>query len=197
MKFILALLLLAVGCEYKKEREFRPGGRDKLTTPKTRLTPSTQTDINTAPVTQTTSSPKAENLIFPIIPSSSHTVFLLKSSDYKKISFSAEPSVHPLSLLAGLSGTVSLKTSNGIYYLSLTPNQGNLILHFELSEAGTTVKTSDQAQVTQNQILMTSNKPILFYTTENSQVSLLCINTSGLEKILTIKKELPNTDKCS
>ena len=208
MKFIL-VLLLTVGCLYNKDDEFQPpGGRDKLTKPKNRQSPA-QTDINTDTTSQTANKPEIdttsqtsdssdnESLIFPIIPSASHTSLLLKSSDYKKISFSAKPETHSLSLVAGLSGTISLKSRNGIYHLSLTPNQGNLILHFELSETGTNVKTSDQAQVSQNQPLLTSNKPITFYITENSEINLLCINTVGLEKVLTVKKDLPNIEECS
>lgn len=216
MKFVFALFLFTVACEFKEKPEFSPpGGRERLTTPKTRLTPTAPADTKTAsvdqsipanqtaptdqtnPANQTADSSKTESLIFPIIPSASHTSFTLKSSDYKKIIFSAKPSSHPLSLIAGLSGTISLKSSNGMYYLTLTPKKGNLALHFELSEAETTLNISDQAQVTQNQNLLTSNKPILFYTTENSKISFLCINTTGLEKVLTVIKELPDTDECS
>ncbi|MCZ0932878.1 MAG: hypothetical protein OXJ52_06990 [Oligoflexia bacterium] len=205
MKLISLFLVFVftTGCVWTTEDEsqFR-GQRDKLKKPKVRSTLGEKTDIVATPShppvapKPSAPAPSAESLIFPLIPSASHSSFLLKSSDHKKISFSAKPDTHPLSLIAGLSGTVSLNTQNGVHYLSLTPSQSSKILHFELSEEGTTVETSNQAQVTQGQVLMKSNQPIVFYITENSETNLLCINTTQLETVLTVTKELPDTEDC-
>ena len=137
-----------------------------------------------------------ESLILPFEFNASHKSLLLKSADHKRISFSATPNTMPIRLVAGLSGTVSLKTQNGFHYLSLTPKQGSQTLHFELSESASTVETSDQAEVTQKQLLMTSSKPIVFYIQSNSEINVICLNTSGLEEVLKVVKELPDIDDC-
>ena len=196
--------MFATSCVWTKQNDNtnHPGQRSKLKKPKPRLSPKAKTDIavtpnnSPAPLSPSAPAPAVESLIFPIIRSASHNSFLLQSSDHKKISFSAKPNTHPLSLIAGLSGTVSLSTQNGTHYLSLTPSQGRKILHFELSEDGTTVETNNQSQVTQGQFLMKSIKPIVFYIEENSEISLLCINTTQIEKDITVIKELPKTDNC-
>ena len=197
---ILALFLFStVSCIVKDDKTQFPGERSKFSGKKARVTPTIENASGTASTpspTQTTPSTTTEALFFPFQFNSHHSSILLKSSDHQKISFSAEPSNFPLSLVAGFSGTVSLNTRNGIHYLSLTPRQGNSILHFELSETGTAVKTTNQAQVRQKQILMESNKPILFYITNNSELSLLCLDTSQLEKVFTVKKELPKASEC-
>ena len=211
MKLISLCLLFsfAVGCVRFNEKTSRfPGQREKKTHKRTRLSPTaSQVTAQPADTSQVADSavsanqntvPKSdtESLIFPFRLSAGHNSLLLKSSDNEKISFSVKPDTQPFTLIAGLSGTVSLNTQNGTHYLSLTPNQGSQILHFELSEEGSAVETSDQAKVSQRQVLMKSNKPIVFYITENSEPHSLCINTSSIEKILTVVKELPETEAC-
>ena len=198
--FLCSLLIVACTRSNPETNRF-PGQREKQTHKRTRLSPTVnQTTIQTAttPSTNQKTAPKpnTESLIFPFILSEGHKSLILKSSDNEKISFSVQPETLPLTLVAGLSGTVSLKKQNETYYLSLTPHQARQILHFELSEKDSVVETSDQAQVSQSQILMKSSKPIVFYITENSEFHILCINTSSIEKSLTVVKELSSTPAC-
>ena len=199
---LLFLLSLSTNCVRFDENDSKfSGGREKKDDRKPRLT-QTHVNIQTTETAQQVASNQnapastSESLIFPIVPSANHTSFFIKSSDHQKISFSAQPDTQPLTLIAGLSGTVSLKTQNGMHHLSLTPHQGNKILHFELSETGAILATSDQAQVTQKQILIKSVQPITFYISSNSEIDVLCLNTASLEKSLKVVKELPNTEDC-
>ena len=205
---LFSLFILFTGCNFAPEEKNQfSGGREKMTKKRAR---ETQENRSPAPpvvvkTTQTaqpavpgqkTSATVSESLILPFKFSAGHKSVLLKSADHKRISFSAAPNTEPVRLIAGLSGKLSLKTQNGFHYLSLTPNQGSQTLHFELSESASTVETSDQAEVKQKQLLMTSSKPIVFYIQSDSEVNVICLNTSGLEKVLKVVKELPDTADC-
>ena len=149
--------------------------------------------INANPTAESPS----ENLVFPFNVNTKHTLLLIKSSDNEKFSFSTQPSHPALKLIAGLSGTVSLQTNNGKHYLNLKSKSSNLVLHFELSVEGTTILTSNQAQVNQKDILMTSEQAILYYISSNSEIHALCLDTSDLEKIIQVRKEFPKISDCS
>ena len=211
MKFLLlGLFIFSISCirlPNEEGAQFSGGREKKETRARNRVeqNPEIATAEEPSPVVETVGTTEApvnidksssENLIFPFQLSSLHSSLLIKSSDHKKISFSVDPKHQPLTLLAGLSGSVSLNTSNGTHYLKLTPTNGNVTLHFELSEAGSTLQTKDKAQVSQGQVLVKSTKPILYYISSNSEISVLCLNTSGLEQIIKVVKDLPKTDKC-
>ena len=211
---LLPFLFVAIsGCEFRYSQEKTEsnnfsGNRVKIKGKRARATPNKQKTVVKATTSpeqsadpqtaspQDNSEPQVESLIFPFTLTSNHNSLLVKSSDNKKISFHAKPETEPISLIAGLSGTISLNTENGVHYLDLIPDKGDQTLHFELSEEGTTVEIQNQAQVSQSQILMKSNKPIVFYVKTNSEIDLLCMNTADLEERLTVVKELPDANEC-
>ena len=206
MKIIVFLLSLSMtACiQVKEEQTAFRAGRNKLSAKKIRLTPKANSLIVSKPADKQPSAPPTtgaqtlpEKIIPPFTLTPSHTVLFLKSDDYKKFNISVEPNTQPFNVVAGLSGTVSLRIENGTYYLSLTPNQGSKTLYYELSQTGTAVKTMDQAKVSQGQTLMTSLKPVVFYVKDRSDIQTLCFDIAHSDQTLTIKKELPNTDECS
>lgn len=165
----------------------KPEGLDQNTTPSHTLN------------TEQEDTPLREDFIFPFRLTNKHSSLILKSSDHEKISFSVKPETEPLALIAGFDGKVSLKKNNGIIYLSLTPhnNTTNQVFYFELNEKESLVEVEDKSSVSEGQVLMLSPKAITWYVEENEQISVLCINTSQLEKVIEVVKELPKTEQCS
>ena len=195
---LLIIFIVAVNCSppVPEQKSQFSGGREVKTETKPRKPQHTESQINidASPVqtAQAAQQTKADSSLFPFRLVEQHDILLIKSSDHKRISVSALPSTQAISLIAGFNGLVSLKTKDGIHYLTLTSGQTNKSLHFELSEKDSTVETSDQATVTQNQILMKSTKPIVYYISSDSKIHKLCLNLKSSGLNLQVENDLPS-----
>lgn len=164
------------------------------------ITEST-TEEDTSPVATSepvASNPVEETFVFPITLTSEHTLLNVQSDDHKKITVFAEPKNKAISIVAGLSGSVSVLNEEGLYTVVVFSADKQKTIHFELPEQDTTILVADGDLVVQRQNLATTTQPIVFFVTENDeQMSVLCISLDDLAKKIQVVKNFSEHSDCS
>ena len=142
--------------------------------------------------------PAKERLIFPARLKTGHSALSLASNDNSafKMIISAEPQSLPVSLIAGLSGTVSISTNEGSHILILSSPKNNKTLYFELNEGASNLMASDSQNVSQGQVLAETTMPLVFYAKENGELTAICPSFDELEQNLKLINSFPSHPNC-
>lgn len=139
----------------------------------------------------------ADNMVFPFAFNSAHVKIHFKPrEEQKKMLISVEPENSPIPLVAGVSGTVSIKESGSDYVVSLSPDVGKQVLFFELNKEHTKLFVEDGASVEQEASIAESSKPVLFYVKKEDQLTRLCFSIDQLSENVEVVQNYENHPDC-
>ena len=176
---------------FKEGRSKREGSRKRTKRPT--IVSDNQQPVNTASPTGESAS---ESLIFPVTLSSEHNSLSLQSSDSQKFTISAEPKEKPINLVASLSGTLSITTTENLHTLVLSSTTSSKILYAELTVENTTLLATNGSTLNQKQTIATTKNPIVFYVKENKELTVLCFSINKISEQVQVAKNFTDHPNC-